>query len=90
MSTATSQQALLVVVRRMGGSLLPDNDQYKNRFQIRSASSSRLYVVAQRKSDGEHTCGCPGWIRHRHCKHLDTIVPMLEAAAREAVKNLKR
>lgn len=49
---------------------LPDNDKWTNRFNVRSASSDRLYVVAQHK-DGRHWgCDCPGWRRHRKCKHL--------------------
>jgi len=63
-----------------GGSHLPDNDQWTNRFEIRSASSSRLYVVAQNKLGGHWACSCPGWKIHRTCKHIKTIkVPTLPA-----------
>lgn len=57
-------------------------------MEIKSATSSRLYVVAQRKANGEFGCGCPGWKSHRHCKHLDAIVPRLVASgiARKGVR----
>jgi hypothetical protein len=56
---------------------LPDNKQYTNRFEINSETSDRVYTVAQRKSNGEWCCSCPGWIRHRHCKHLSAIEEVL-------------
>jgi hypothetical protein len=52
---------------------LPDNAAYTNRFEIRSASSDRLYTVAQSKTGQWWACSCPGWIRHKHCKHLQTL-----------------
>lgn len=71
------RQALVVVANRNGWDLLPDNDQWQNRIQIRSESSNRLYTVAQRKSDLSWGCSCPGWKSHRHCKHLDNMMPSL-------------
>jgi hypothetical protein len=69
---------LTVLADRFGAEILPDNDQWKNRIQIRSESSDRLYTVAQRKSDGSWGCSCPGWKssggnRPRGCKHLTTM-----------------
>lgn len=58
-------------------SLLPDNDRYTNRFNIKSESSNRLYVVAQNKANGQWSCSCMGWIRYRKCKHLGTLQPLL-------------
>lgn len=52
--------------------LLPENAQWRNRFQI-AGSTGNLYTVAQRKSNGSWACSCPGWIRHRHCKHLSAL-----------------
>lgn len=80
MAQILDRKALVVVANAVGGNLLPDNAAYTNRFEIRSASSSRVYVVAQRKTDGTMTCGCMGWIRHRNCKHLKAIAPRLVAA----------
>lgn len=52
---------------------LPDNTQYTNRFEIHSETSSRVYVIAQSKSGRWWSCSCPGWIRHRNCKHLKAL-----------------
>lgn len=49
---------------------LPDNAAYTNRFYVKSQSSNALYVVAQSKSGRWWSCSCPGWIRHKKCKHL--------------------
>ena len=52
---------------------LPDNDQWTNRFEIKSESSNRLYVIAQHKKYKYWGCSCPGWKAHRNCKHLKAI-----------------
>ena len=52
---------------------MEDNAAYTNRFQIKSASSSALYTIAQSKSGGWWSCSCPGWIRHKSCKHLTAL-----------------
>lgn len=52
---------------------LPDNAAYTNRFYVRSESSGRLYTIAQSKKGGWWSCGCPGWIRHKVCKHLTAL-----------------
>jgi hypothetical protein len=53
--------------------MLPDNAQYTNRFEIRSSSSNRVYIVAQHKTSKWWGCSCPGWIGHRKCKHLSSM-----------------
>ena len=63
----------LPVIYVKPGSKLPDNTQYTNRFEIKSASSNRLYLVAQNKAKRVWSCSCPGWIFHRHCKHLAAL-----------------
>lgn len=61
-------------------SRLPDNGQWTNRFQIRSESSNRIYIVAQNKSKRHFGCSCKGWIFHRKCKHLAALgLPAYEA-----------
>lgn len=52
---------------------LPDNDQWTNRFEIRSESSNRLYTIAQNKAKRHWGCSCPGWRTRRHCKHLQSL-----------------
>lgn len=52
---------------------LPDNDQWQHRFEIRSESSNRIYVIAQNKKKEFWGCSCPGWKAHRKCKHLQTL-----------------
>lgn len=53
--------------------ILPDNVQWINRFEIKSESSGRIYIIAQHKTNKHWGCSCPGWKRHRCCKHLETL-----------------
>jgi hypothetical protein len=76
-------KAIIIVANQVGASLLPDNQQWKNRFEIRSESSNRLYTVAQRKSDNSWGCSCPGWKTRRNCKHLSSIVPLLASTEKK-------
>jgi hypothetical protein len=71
---------LIAAARAIGATLLPDNAAWKNRVQIKSETSSNLYIIAQRKSDGVLACSCRGWIRWRHCKHVDSFKKVLLAA----------
>ncbi len=52
---------------------LEDNDKWTNRFTIKSETSNRVYVVAQNKDKRHWGCDCPGWKRHRTCKHLAAL-----------------
>ena len=65
------------IASRIGSSLMPDNDRWVNRFTVKSTSSSRVYVVAQQRSDGVWGCSCWGWKRYRHCRHLTDILERL-------------
>jgi hypothetical protein len=47
-----ADKAIMLAANQIGATLLPDNAQWKNRMEIRSSSSNRMYVVAQRKSIG--------------------------------------
>lgn len=71
MCNTTTQQ--LPTLRVSSDVVLPDNTQWKNRFEINSASSDRVYVVAQNKNAGYWGCSCPGWRIHRKCKHLAAL-----------------
>jgi hypothetical protein len=50
--------------------ILPDSARYKCRFKVRSASSSKLYLISYDTGPGWWTCSCRGNIRHGQCKHL--------------------
>ncbi len=76
---------LVTFANRHGLDVLPDNREWTNRFSIRSETSSNLYTVAQKKSDGSWGCSCPGWKRHRNCKHLKTMMPALRQITAQAV-----
>jgi hypothetical protein len=72
------EKAVMVrIANRLGVTLLADNAQWTNRFNVRSESSNKLYTVAQRKSDGSWGCDCMGWKRHKKCKHLAAMMPAL-------------
>lgn len=62
-----------LVSRPSNSVVLPDNSQFTNRFEIRSESSNRIYVVAQHKTSRWWACSCPGWVRFRKCKHLSAL-----------------
>jgi len=62
-----------------GKPALEDNDQWTNRFEVRSASSGRVYIIAQNKQKGHFGCSCPSWRARRYCKHLKTLnIPCFE------------
>lgn len=62
-----------LVLRVPAKMVLPDNASFTNRFQVKSSSSDRLYVIAQSKSGRWWSCGCPGWISRRSCRHLKAL-----------------
>jgi hypothetical protein len=52
---------------------LPDNDEWRHRFEIKSQTSKRTYIVAQHKRHKYWGCSCPAWRTRRRCKHLEEI-----------------
>lgn len=72
---------IAAVADQIGGLLLDDTDKWYNRFQVKSASSSRQYVIAQRRTDNVWGCSCPGWINYRKCKHLTDVLGRLSNVA---------
>lgn len=56
-----------------GTVMLPDNDQWENRFEIRSETSDRIYVIAQNIKKRHWGCSCPAYRTRRSCKHLRAI-----------------
>jgi hypothetical protein len=81
----SNRSAIARVASQIGSTLLDDNDQWVNRFQVRSTSSGSLYTIAQRRSDRTWGCSCNGWRHYRHCKHLTDVLGRLArvAAARD-------
>ena len=67
----------LEILKSSGLAILPDNDRYTHRVEIRSESSNRLYVIAKNKKTSVWSCSCPGWIIHRKCKHLKAASEVL-------------
>ena len=65
--------SLVTFTRPKGTVALPDNASYMNRFEIKSETSRRIYIIAQSKSGRWWSCSCPGWLRHRKCKHLQCL-----------------
>jgi|SRR5215475_795384 len=69
------------IAAQIGSGLMPDNDQWTNRFTVQSSTSSAVYVIAQRRSDGVWGCSCRGWTHYRHCKHTTNILQRLASLA---------
>ena len=63
--------AVVLPVRK--SNVLEDNKLWKNRFEIHSESSDRVYTIAQNRSKGHMGCSCMGWRRYRNCKHLSAL-----------------
>lgn len=49
---------------------LPDTDRHQFRFEVESGSTDNVWLISQNKKGGWWECDCPGWKRHRHCRHL--------------------
>lgn len=70
-----------LAIRKPPGAIkLPDKGLWTDRFEIRSESSDRIYVIARHKESGKYGCSCPGYCimkydkktgrAYRSCKHL--------------------
>jgi len=86
---STTSTALAKYEKQNDIQIIPENEQWKNRFEIKSESSNRLYTVAQNKKSGTWGCSCFGWIRYRRCKHLTALQPLLESVNKEQLKLAK-
>ncbi len=62
--------------------------QWADRIEIKSSSSSRVYVVAKNVITGAWGCSCPGWKSHRTCKHLKSmgLAPVVHEITHPAAK----
>ena len=65
--------ANLPVLRVDSSVVLPDNNQWRFRIEIKSETSNRIYVVAQNIAKKHWGCSCLAWITRRSCKHLTTL-----------------
>jgi hypothetical protein len=65
--------ANLALIQKIKEDRLPDNAQWTNRFKVRSATSNRVYIIAQNKSGRWWGCSCMGWIRYGKCKHQNIL-----------------
>jgi hypothetical protein len=82
---AVSSKTVTLYVPR--DSRLPDSDQWINRFEIRSETSNRVYIVSQNRVKRHWACSCPGYRTHRTCKHLASMsLPAYERAHEVLVK----
>jgi hypothetical protein len=93
MSTIMNDRSqVALIAEQIGSSLMPDTNTHYNRFTIESRSSSKTYVVSQRRggvNDGRWECACPGWcnyprhdaqgVEHRRCYHLTDLLSKLAA-----------
>jgi len=68
---------------------LPDNDQWTNRFEIRSETSNRIYIIAQNKKNRHWGCSCPAYRTRRYCKHLRSLgLPTNETPHEVQIENI--
>lgn len=63
----------LPTLRITGNIILPDSEQYINRFEIHSETSDRIYIISQNRKKRHWCCSCPSWRVRRSCKHLTAI-----------------
>ena len=66
-------QHMLPTLRIQQTATLPDNGVWRYRFNVKSETSNRLYIISQHKDKLHWGCSCPGWKAHRHCKHLAAL-----------------
>ena len=79
--TTAERSTVERIATQIGSTLLDDTDRWMNRFEIKSSSSDRRYVIAQQREDGVWGCSCPGWTHHRRCKHLTDVLGRLSKIA---------
>ncbi len=49
------------------------SDQWDNRIEVKSETSSRLYIVSQHVAHRHWGCSCPAYRTRRNCKHLASL-----------------
>lgn len=51
---------------------LEDTKTHINRFAIKSHSGN-IYIISQHPLHRYWMCGCPGFVHHQHCKHMEQL-----------------
>jgi serine protease inhibitor len=58
---------------------LENKGKWIHRFEIKSESSDRKYILAFHADKHFFGCSCQGWLRYRKCKHLAALnLPFFE------------
>jgi hypothetical protein len=68
----STSNAIVPALPRGVARVEPDGPRYKSIFQVKSASSNRLYRISFDSAVGAWVCSCPGQIAHLSCKHLES------------------
>ena len=73
--TNQPNNAIVPALPRGFTKVVPDDDRYKNKFQVNSASSNRVYRISWDSAAGAGwwMCSCRGCLVHGECKHLTSI-----------------
>lgn len=71
----TTNNAIVPSMPRGFVKIEPDDNRWKNKFHVNSASSDRVYRISYDSASGAGwwMCACMGCIRHGTCKHLTAI-----------------
>jgi hypothetical protein len=57
----------------------PDTSDWMHRFQIKSGTSARVYMIGRHRATGVWVCSCMGFRSSHHCKHLRSAWHVLAA-----------
>jgi hypothetical protein len=94
------KKTAIEIFNNLGLETLPENDTWAHRFQIKSGTASRLYVIGKHRETGMWVCSCPGFRSHRHCKHMSAVssttsevdrvdgIPIMLASAKKFEKDV--
>lgn len=47
---------------------------YANRYEVTSERSGNVYVVSRTEKNGIWRCNCLGYMRHRMCRHVISVL----------------
>jgi hypothetical protein len=59
---------------------LPDTPDWRHRFQIKSGTSARMYMIGRHRGAAVWVCSCMGFRSGRRCKHIQSVWHVLVAA----------